>query len=324
MAFCCEKCETEFKSNYDLNRHINKKIPCGKEEKEKYDIDNRTCPYCEVLYASVKGVGKHMKICMLRPSETEELKQIIAQLSNKLIDQNEKLNNKLNEQNEELKKEIKQLKDAKPITINNNNIQNNIMITPFGKEDLSFLTVKDFTRILNKGCYSIPELLKLIHCNDDKPEYRNVYINNYKDEYMFTFDGRDWGVERKDDVFANMIENKKNFLESKMDDMSKELPKYAITMFHKFLEQSDDNEVINSIKDELKSMFYKNRNHVIKTVNTTKKPKPKPKQITNIEIENTKNIIEIEKKPKKVKQIANIKIEEICKKPQKKSSKNKN
>jgi DNA-directed RNA polymerase subunit F len=298
MSFACEKCDLVFKSNYELIRHVNKKIPCNNEEKEAYVLTKRTCLYCEVLYADVKGANKHMKICPLRPSEAEELKQIIAQLSNKISEQSNKItiqNDKLTEQNDKLNDMSQQMKEIKPIIIQNN-IQNNITVTPFGKEDLSFLTLKDYTRILNKGCYSVPELLKLIHCNDSKPEYRNVYIKNFKDEYMFTFDGQDWGVERKDDVFANMIENKKNFLERKLDDMSKELPKYAIKMFHKFLEQSDDNEVIANIKDDLRSLFYKNRNHVVKITNMKTK---KMKELTNEIFTPDANNIEVEKKPKK-------------------------
>jgi uncharacterized C2H2 Zn-finger protein len=278
MSFTCEKCDAEFKAKGDYNRHLNKKIPCGKEERVQYKITKRTCLYCEVLYADVQSVGKHMKICPLRPSETDELKQIIAQLSNKMDNMSQ------------------QMEKMQPTTINNNiqninNIQNNnIVIVPFGKEDLSFLTLKDFSRVLRKGCYSIPELLKLIHCNDDRPEFMNVYIKNFKDEYMFTFDGKDWGVEKKDDVLANMIENKKNFLESKMNDMSEELPKYAITMFQKFLERSDNDEVIANIKDELKNMFYKNRKHVTKN----------PKQITNTITSMPVKVNEVEgKKPKK-------------------------
>jgi uncharacterized C2H2 Zn-finger protein len=283
MTFMCAKCDAVFKSNCDLTRHLNKKIPCGNEEKEAYKLAKRTCEYCEVLYADVQSVGKHMKICPLRPSETDELKNIIAQLS-------KQLNDKLNKQDDKLNNLSEQMKETKSITINNN-IQNNIIITAFGQEDLSFLTLKDFKKILRKGCYSVPELLKLIHCNDDRPEYRNVYINNYKDEYMFTFDGKDWGIERKDDVFANMIENKKNFLESKMNDMQGELPQYAITMFQKFLEQSDNDEVIANIKDELKNMFYKNRNHVVKSVKPIKIAKTKPpKQITCTENIDTNTI----------------------------------
>ena len=163
MSFTCEKCDANFKSKSDYNRHINKKIPCGKEEKEQYLIQKRTCEFCEVLYADNCSVKQHMKICPLRPNETEKLEQIIAQLSNQISEQNNKLNDFMSQQ----------IKSPTVQNIQNiqNIIQNNIVVTAFGKEDLSFLTKKDYTRILNKGCYSIPELLKLIHCNDNRPEY---------------------------------------------------------------------------------------------------------------------------------------------------------
>jgi hypothetical protein len=95
-CFCCKKCDAVFKAKGDYNRHLNKKIPCDKEEKEHYKITQRTCKYCEVLYADVQSVGKHMKICQLGPNKTnkaEKLEQIIAQLSNQIKDQNDKISN---------------------------------------------------------------------------------------------------------------------------------------------------------------------------------------------------------------------------------------
>jgi hypothetical protein len=138
----------------------------------------------------------------------------------------------------------------------------------------------------------------------------NVYIKNFKDDYMFTFDGKDWDIEKKDVVLNNMIENKKNFLESKFDDVQGSLPQYAITMFKKFLERSDDNEVIDNIKDEMKNMFYKNRNHVIKNVATTQERlKKNKKTIENNLIEQPQNDIKINGKKSAKKVI--MKIEQI-------------
>jgi hypothetical protein len=276
MLYCCEKCQKEFSKKSNYLTHINRKKSCVSEEYEQEKILKRTCDYCEDLFSSPQSMKIHMPTCKKKPSEMEELKQIIVQLNDKLNKQNDKLD------------EIKDKVD-KPNITNVNIQQNNILITPFGKEDISFLTLKDYKKIFNKGCYSIPEIVKLIHCNDNKPEFMNVYIKNFKDEYMFTFDGKDWDIEKKDVILHNMIENKKNLLESKFDDMQNELPQYAINMFKKFLERTEDDEVIANIKDELKNMFYKNRNHVIKNIKTIK---------TNIHTQpllTTNN----EKKPKK-------------------------
>jgi hypothetical protein len=297
MIYCCEKCKGTFPTKFNYERHINRKTPCVFTEKEQYDIERRSCQYCPKILSTVHCCQTHMKTCKYKPNEVEQLKQII-------IEMNDKLNEKMNVMSEKIDKVEKP--NITNVTNINNNIQN-IIVVPFGKEDLSCLTLKDYKKIFNKGCYSIPEIVKLIHCNEDKPEFMNVYIKNFKDEYMFTFDGKDWDIEKKDDVLANMIENKKNFLESKFDDMQDSLPQYAINMFKKFLERTDDNEVIANIKDELKNMFYKNRHHVIKNIKNLKNPK-KVKELTNctsiitqiVAKNEIKNTVEgIEKKPKK-------------------------
>jgi hypothetical protein len=294
MIYCCEKCKLEFSKKYNYDQHIKRKTPCVLEEKEQYDVGKRSCQYCPKILSSVHGAKVHMTTCKYKPSDVEKLTQIIIELNEKINVMSEKID--------------------KPNIINNNNtfnVQQNIIVVPFGKEDLSYLTLKDYKKIFNKGCFSIPEIIKLIHCNDDKPEYMNVYVKNFKDEYMFTFDGKDWDIEKKDVVLNNMIENKKNLLESKFDDMQNELPQYAITMFKKFLERSDDDEVIANIKDELKNMFYKNRHHVVKTIKNIK-PIKKLKELTNdvsqivpmqaiVETKTNTDIpiVAVEKKPKK-------------------------
>jgi hypothetical protein len=285
MKYCCEKCKENFPSKFNYERHINRKTPCVPEEKEQYDIERRSCQYCPKILSTAHTCQVHMTTCKYKPSEVEQLKQIIIQM-------NDKLTNEL----KEIKDKVDKPNNITNVTnIQNNNIQN-IIVAPFGKEDLSFLTLKDYKKIFNKGCYSIPEIVKLIHCNDSKPEFMNVYIKNFRDEYMFTFDGKDWDIEKKDVVLNNMIENKKNLLESKFDDMQNELPQYAISMFKKFLEKSDDDEVIANIKDELKNMFYKNRHHVIKNVKSVKKVKEITNDISTIAVAKD---IGVEKKPKK-------------------------
>jgi hypothetical protein len=271
MSITCEKCGEWCKSLYYYNRHKNKKFPCVPEEREKLDIENRMCLHCKHVFSTHYILVNHLPNCKLKPTETEELKQIILNLSTKLIANSDLSNQQMKElaeKNTQLETKIDNLK----IVNNTINVQNNIIVTPFGKEDLSFLTLNDYSNIFRKGCYSISELVKLIHCNDNKPEYTNVYIKNFKDAYMFTFDGKAWDIEKKDDILNNMIESKKYFLENTFNNMQSSLPEYSIKMFKKFLERKDNDEVICNIKDELKNMFYKNRNFV---TNTTKKPRKK-------------------------------------------------
>jgi hypothetical protein len=168
MSVICEKCDGVFESIWYLNRHLKRKTPCNKKEKEKYDLECKTCEYCLGVFSSVCRKQTHMSICKHKPTEVEELKQIIVKLSEQNIEMNTKLDN------------ISKKMSGQTNITNNNYIQQNIIVTPYGKEDLSFLTLKDYKKIFNKGCYSIPEILRLTHCNDDKPEYMNVYIHNIK------------------------------------------------------------------------------------------------------------------------------------------------
>ena len=265
MEYTCEKCGTKFKKKSHYVQHINRKTSCIKEEKTLQDIKNRTCQYCSYVFTQTNSLKKHLNICNENPKKLKKPKKIKITKAQKLEKLEEiilKLNDKIDTQTDELKK----LKDKTlNSTINiQNNIQQNIIVNAYGKEDLSHITIEDYKKILQKGCYSVPELIKYVHCNSKKPENRNIYIKNYKDDYILTFDGKEWNMEKKDDVFVNIIENRKNFLESKFDDYYNELSKPAKSTFKKFLERSDNNEVINNIKEELKNEFYKNRKYVKK------------------------------------------------------------
>ena len=261
MKYTCEKCNEIFLKKSHYIQHTNRKKSCVEAERIQQKLDNKTCIYCKKVYSTSYKMKIHAKICKEKPSKVDELTQIISELHKdiKEIKQtgcNQIVNNNTTNNN----------------TTNNNtiNIQQNIVINAYGKEDMSHLTTEDYKKILQKGCYSVSELVKYVHCNDKKPENRNIYIKNYKDDYILTFDGTDWNMEKKDDVFVNIIENRKNFLENKFEDYYDELSKPAKSTFKKFLERSDHNEVINNIKEELKNEFYKNRIHVKKKITKKK------------------------------------------------------
>ena len=263
MKYICEKCNMKFNQKSNYERHINRKTSCIKEEKYEQDIKKRTCEYCCKVFSDIRCVTRHIKSCKEKPSKEDELKQLLIHMQKTIDDQNEKINNL-------------QGNTTNNITNNNTiNIQQNIVINAYGKEDMSHITIEDYKKILQKGCYSISELIKYVHCNAKKPENRNIYIKNYKDDYILTFDGTDWNMEKKDDVFVNIIENRKNFLENKFEDYYDQLSKPAKSTFKKFLERSDNNEVINNIKEELKNEFYKNRTHIKKNITNKKLKKIK-------------------------------------------------
>jgi len=249
MKYCCEKCQKEFLQKSNYLTHINRKKSCISEEYEQEKISKKTCEYCFEIFSSPQSTKTHMNTCTKKPSKEDQLAQIIAQLNNKI---------------DELSKKI----DKPNVTnITNNNITNNNntlvqIIVPYGEEDLSFLTVSDYKRIFKKGCFSIPELINTVHCNEAHPECMNIYIKNLKDDYILIHDGNEWMIKEKSVIFDNIIMKKKIFLEDKFDDYYNHLSFVEKQVFKKFLERYDIDEVINNIKLELKMMLYNNRKQI--------------------------------------------------------------
>ena len=124
----------------------------------------------------------------------------------------------------------------------------------------------------------------------------NVYISNFNDDSVKVFNGKNWIIEKKDDILHNMYYSKRDQLEYKFDDMYDDLTDNAKYFFEKFKECNDDKEVVKTIQYDMKNILYSNRDNV------TKKPIKKTKKVKLINEEPIKDIIE--KKPtKKTKKV---------------------
>ena len=160
--YICIVCGRSFNQKCHLDNHNNKKVPCVKIEKQ----------------------NENDKI----KKENEELKKEIK----------------------ELKKEIEELKNTKDIVIkdininsnNNINITNNfnvIKVIDHGKEDYNKLDIKKImldNQILPKLNY-ISTIIYYIHCNDEYPEYQNIYISDMsRNKAMVYHDGKWTGVDK--------------------------------------------------------------------------------------------------------------------------------
>ena len=161
----------------------------------------------------------------------------------------QKCNNNINKNNEELlKNEINNLKDKINIllksnkihpkklqkintqnNINNNtnntninNIQNNninLTYVKFGNEKLSeILSKKEMQDILSQLRLSVEESIKKVHFNDKRPEYKNVFITNMKDNLAYIFNGDKFEVQSKDYVLSDLLNNHLGNIESFIEE----------------------------------------------------------------------------------------------------------
>lgn len=223
---------------------------------------------------------KHEISCLQMSSQikSETIEQIMTKLANKIDKQTEHIE----KQAEQIEQLIK--KDAQAnITINSNvtsnvtnQTQNMYGINPFGKENLDFITQKQYNKIFEKGCRAVQSFVELIHCNENVPENRNIYIGNYKDEYIRTFNGKNWDVDTKEDVLYNLYNAKRDFLERQYKIMKATgglLTDNAKYFFGgKYYENGRTPEAVKLAKDDIKNLLYGNRLSVIK----------KPKLLQNV------------------------------------------
>ena len=286
----CNKCNKTFRFESEYNKHINKKIPCNLEEKHEYSILKRTCQYCGKIFsryyiltthiATVCGSNRihnkrDIKEVVKEEQPIESIKDIITKMQSHIVNlenelKNEKIHN--NETIQKLQHELNEIKEIKPNTkidvkgnlvqgnINNqntvNNIQNNIKIIAYGKEDLSFISDENYRMILNKGFKSVPQLVEYIHFNENKPENQNIKINNMRDNVVLMFDGNNWQMGDRDEILGNMYDNKADILDGKFDELLNTLDEGTIKKFKRFLDQKDDNKINEKIKKELKLVLY--------------------------------------------------------------------
>ena len=173
----CEKCEKGFKYKYLLKKNENRKFTCENvknieliiDEKIKFldnEIETKTnlslqkkhiCMFCNLTLSIKTSTSRHInKYCKVKKKLLEEKNKLMEHKIEK------EDNNKLKEELKVLKDKVEHLETKKQITqnITINNTQNNlVMINPFGKEDLSHISLLDYRKYLN-GFF--PGLVKYI------------------------------------------------------------------------------------------------------------------------------------------------------------------
>lgn len=296
MKYTCVICKKEFKSTYKYERHLNAQNSCDPEIKQSKLKQNVTCKYCQSIFYDTSTKNRHEKKCNSQQivennyDNSKKLENIIAKLTETVNKQNKKIDKQSSQMEQLIKKEEKSIvvNNVKNVT---NQTQNIIALNAFGKENLDFITDKQYNKIFGKGCRALQHFVELVHCNPNAPENRNIYIGNFKDEYIRIYNGKSWDVETKEDVLYNLYHTKRDFLESKYEEMKGikgKLTDDAKYFFGKmYFENGKTPEAIKMIKNDMKSILYDNRLHVEKP--TKHKKHNKINKINKIQMENINN-----------------------------------
>jgi len=240
-----------------------------------------TCPNCNKEFKRKDYLKKHLDGRCKALKEHSHLQSIFDDLVNNF----DELEKKSEQREEEMKKEIDELKKQLGATNMNNcnnttkkttnktnnttNIQNNVnnnnvKLVAFGQEDLSFITDEICKQIFNKGYQSIPNLIKYIHFNKNRPENHNVFIANMRDVNGMTYDGENWNLVHRNEIIESLFDDKHFYLHERYKELRNETKETARKKFDRFI-KDDSKYVTKDIKDNIKLLLYNNRHVPMKT-----------------------------------------------------------
>ena len=289
----CPICNKTFNYNYLLKRHFNSKRKCIIKinkltiDKNLEDLNikmtnlkniilkndasyvNDQCLYCYKIYSSRSNLSTHKKSnCKLKNKIVCQIKEIQFEIDNykpKTLQQPIQITNTKNITNNIIN-------NNNNLNINNlNNITNNnlnISINPFGQEDLSHITLKDYKKYLSGFFPGFIEYIKKIHYADEMPSNHNIYISNLNSKYAYVYKDDKWNVEKKEALVDKLVSKKMLMLDSKCDELEKEdlITKKNIADHEAFGKNySNGGEASEKyLADDIMLLLYNNKNKINK------------------------------------------------------------
>ena len=176
--------------------------------------NNLTCIYCNTTFQHKRYLDDHLRrSCRIIKSRIEQHVQpyinIIEEMKDS-INHERLMRQKDQEIIEELKKQIDVLLKGKG---NVYNYSQNIIVQPFGKENLSYIQDDYVKELISKEpATCIPRLLKHIHFNSDHQENRNIKIPNKKEPLAQVYNGVQWEYQDKQSTITNMTDRALNII----------------------------------------------------------------------------------------------------------------
>jgi len=275
-VYRCDECDKNYKDKTGLWYHNNKyhkqqchqnvtkcnKIStdcyqdvtkCNKISTDNHEINIFECKYCKKNLFNRQSRWRHEQKCInSNNNEIIELKKENAEIKSMLAEllKSSKIHPKT------LQKINKNLINGNNNTLNSGTV-NNIQIVKFGSEDIkSILSTKEIKNILNCRYKAIEESIKKVHFNDDRPEYRNIYITNLRDNIAYVYNGNKFEAVQKHSIINQLIDQHMNNIEVSLEDYKNKLPERTIEILDKLIEKLQDDHT--SMIDEENNKEFKN------------------------------------------------------------------
>jgi len=213
------------------------------------ELENKTyfCIYCGKGYSTKAHKRRHeLHRCKLS--------------SDVLLKEKEKELQKLEHEKKEMYKKMNNLLDK---VGNTTNIQANITLNNYGHEDLTHLSNTLLTNMLTIPFEMIPKMIQVVHFNDEKPENKNIFLPNKKDNFVKVFKDNKWIYQDKNEALKNLVTNKYNVMDNHYEivDQKEVIGDNIKTNYLKFKKyyNEGDKEFIEKLKKECEIVLLNNR-----------------------------------------------------------------
>ncbi len=233
------------------------------------------CKYCNKCFKFKQGMYRHIKYtCKKNKDEDfQELARLLNEKDKQLALKDKQMDNKM----EIMQKQIDKLTNKLQIqNINQGIIQNvnnviNIQVLNHQDTDYSHLTPKDYITCIKDCNKCVKTLIEKVHFNANKPENMNIYISSIKGNYVMVYKDNSWQIQNKKDQVDELYSYNEFVLEAWYDEYKEKYPD-IIASFQRYLQNRDENEMLNNIKEEILVMLYNKRKMIaIEGLSTVKR-----------------------------------------------------
>ena len=236
-------------------------------------LENKyVCKYCDKSYKYWSGLSKHVKYSCKKNTDEDfkELARLLNKKDRELILKDKQMDKQLalrDKKMEIMQKQIDKLTSKLQIqNINQGIVQNgnnviNIQLLNHGDTDYSHLTPKDYITCMKDCNKCVKSLIEKVHFNTSKPENMNIYLSNIKGKYLMIYKDNAWQIQDKKTQLDELYDNNEFVLETWYDEYKEKHPD-IIESFQKYLQNRDENEMLNNIKEEILVMLYNKRKMV--------------------------------------------------------------
>ena len=267
--FRCEHCNYQTKRTQDYRRHLgtNKHIDnVCKLKINNNKFETHICQYCNKSFKYSQGLSKHIKYSCTK-SKDEDLQELVRLLNLQRQEEIDSMKGELQAQNRLFHKKITKL--SRKLKINVNHIENmnnhtfnkHINLLNYDNTCYKFLTETDYVRSIKDCNYCVKSFIEKVHFNDDHPENMNIFISSIKSNYIMVYRDQKWNVVDRKKHINDMYEDNEVQLESWYYEYKDKYPS-IIESFKRYLNNREENEVINRVKKDILLMLYNERNKV--------------------------------------------------------------